>query len=87
MHIKNLNIDVELDSDARAAIAGGSCSGIAGCREGQTHYPKPPSFDGDWSKFSNDMMDYIRSASPGFPVSVDVNPIPLPGADPLGGPY
>lgn len=67
MHIKDLNLDVELDRAALAAIHGGSCSGIPGCSD---DYPQPhglPSFDGDWSKFHTELVDYIENAQPDIP--------------------
>ncbi len=88
MHIKDLHVDIELDSAALSAVRGGT-SMLAG---EQPQQPGLPTFGGDWTQFNTDIKGYIGGvkAGAGFPSMDIATPaapaIPVIGADPLGGP-
>lgn len=94
MHIKDLKMDVELDGATLAAIRGGSyrensevSHGTSSCScdsEPQPSQPGLPTFGSDPLQFGKDLEAYIGNAMPEMP---SYDPMPYPGAGPLGGPY
>ena len=81
MYIKDLHVDVELDSAALAAVRGG-CGPAAFCMAVEPKQPTLPTFGGDWAKFNTDVKGYIGDVKagagfPGYgmqnPVDVDTN--------------
>lgn len=84
MHIKDLHIDVELDSAALSAVRGGSL--YAPIEPERTALP---TFGGDWGTFNEDVKGYIGDikAGAGFPdismATPSVPEMPVIGADPL----
>lgn len=85
MHIKDLHIDIELDSAALSAVRGGSSMYAPTAPE----RPAFPTFGGDWGTFSNDLKGYIGDikTGAGFPdiemPAPSVPEVPVIGADPL----
>lgn len=72
MYIKDLHVDVELDSAALAAIRGGILTmpvESPDCYTGGCSHPSFPTFGGDWEKFNADVKGYIGDvkAGAGFP--------------------
>ncbi|MGI9286756.1 MAG: hypothetical protein ACR2P1_15320 [Pseudomonadales bacterium] len=67
MHIKDLEMNVELDSAALAAVRGGS--------HVEGHYPEFPTFGGDWEQFRSDVTGYFDAVKPEMP---SYEPVPYP---------
>ncbi len=78
MHIKDLKMDVELDSTALATIRGGGGNYLTSeayptwdftPMPMQPQQPQIPTFGGDWAKLNADVKNYIGGvkAGAGFP--------------------